>query len=126
MPKRLQQKRTRGWRMLPNSRSCARPSRWGNPYSVEWWSNLHSYIVVSEIGRYKLWGAPDRSDFYPGKFMKEQAAQKAVELFRDYAIERLKREPDWLDPLRGLDNLYCYCAEDAPCHVDVIIELIER
>jgi hypothetical protein len=32
-----------------------------------------------------------------------------------------------LDPLLGLDNLYCDCAEDAPwCHADVLIELLEE
>jgi len=35
MPKRVQQQRTRGWRMPPNTKSVARPHKWGNPYSVE-------------------------------------------------------------------------------------------
>lgn len=34
MPERIQQKRTRGWRMPENTISVARPGRWGNPYVV--------------------------------------------------------------------------------------------
>lgn len=32
MPERIQRKRTKGWRMPPNTVSVTRPGRWGNPY----------------------------------------------------------------------------------------------
>ena len=35
MPKRIHQRRTKGWRMPPGAKSVARPHRWGNRYSVE-------------------------------------------------------------------------------------------
>jgi hypothetical protein len=35
MPKRIQRKRTKGYRMPDGAKSVARPSRWGNPYRVE-------------------------------------------------------------------------------------------
>jgi hypothetical protein len=123
MIKRKQLRRgVKGWRMLPNSRSVARPSRWGNPYTLSfdrefevWTVNdiEYSWVYRPEIGE-ELW-------------TKEQATRKAVELYREYAIFRLKREPSWLDPLRNLDYIYCYCAEDAPwCHGDVLIGLLEE
>jgi hypothetical protein len=34
-PKRIQRRRTAGWRMPDNTKSVARPSRWGNPFKVE-------------------------------------------------------------------------------------------
>lgn len=34
MPKRIQRKRTKGWRMPPNTVSVCRPGKWGNPYVV--------------------------------------------------------------------------------------------
>lgn len=34
MPKRIQQRRTKGWRMPLFTKSVARPSRWGNPYRI--------------------------------------------------------------------------------------------
>lgn len=33
-PKRIQRKRTRGWRMPQNTVYVGRPSRWGNPFVV--------------------------------------------------------------------------------------------
>lgn len=35
MPKRLQQRRTKGWRKPPNSVIISRPSKWGNPFPIE-------------------------------------------------------------------------------------------
>ena len=33
-PKRIQRKRTKGWRMPPNTEYVGRPSKWGNPCTV--------------------------------------------------------------------------------------------
>ena len=35
MPKRLQQKRTKGWRKPANSVVISRPSKWGNPFKID-------------------------------------------------------------------------------------------
>jgi len=57
--------------------------------------------------------------------------------FRDYARERLEREPNWLDPLRG-KHLCCWCKgyrslrtgkyrKGKPwCHGDVLLSLIRE
>lgn len=34
MPKRIQRKRTKGWRIPPNTVSVCRPGRYGNPFPV--------------------------------------------------------------------------------------------
>lgn len=34
MPERIQRKRTKGWKMPPNTVSVARPGRWGNPFKI--------------------------------------------------------------------------------------------
>lgn len=34
MPKRIQRKRTRGWRMPSNAVYVGRPGKWGNPFRV--------------------------------------------------------------------------------------------
>lgn len=34
MPERIQRKRTKGWKMPPNTVSVCRPGRWGNPFKV--------------------------------------------------------------------------------------------
>ena len=33
-PKRIQRRRTKGWRMPPNTVYVGRPSKWGNPFKV--------------------------------------------------------------------------------------------
>lgn len=35
MPRRLQQKRTKGWRKPPNAIVVSRPSKWGNPFPID-------------------------------------------------------------------------------------------
>ncbi|RPE05543.1 DUF4326 domain-containing protein [Chitinophaga lutea] len=32
-PQRIQRKRTKGWRMPPNTVSVTRPGKWGNPFT---------------------------------------------------------------------------------------------
>lgn len=34
MPKRIQLKRTKGWKLPPNTVNVARPGKWGNPYTI--------------------------------------------------------------------------------------------
>lgn len=34
MPERVQLRRTKGWRLPPDTITVARPSRWGNPFRV--------------------------------------------------------------------------------------------
>jgi hypothetical protein len=52
-PQRVQQRRTKGWRLPPNTVVVGRPSRWGNPWSVkqgwtlaECYSRFETYLVV--------------------------------------------------------------------------------
>lgn len=45
-PKRIQRKRTKGWRMPPNAVYVGRPTRWGNPYPVECFETLEQVMVL--------------------------------------------------------------------------------
>lgn len=78
---------------------CGRPSVFGNPFKVGEWSKVDGQTRCLTPGL-------------------------SVRLFRGYACERMTREPNWLDPLRGKD-LACWCKEGEPCHVDVLLELLE-
>jgi len=111
-PTRIQRKRTKGWRMPPNTCYCGRGSKWGNPFKVGapvplyiWWM----YLDYADMVKYK--------DNTPVPDSKE-----AVRLYRKYARPS-KRE---LDELRKYDHLACWCRLDAPCHIDVIIEMLNR
>ena len=46
MPRRLQLKRTKGWRLPPNTVSVARPGRYGNPHTMRDRSREERHRVV--------------------------------------------------------------------------------
>lgn len=50
MPKRIQRKRTKGWKMPANTVYVGRPSKWGNPYSVQCFGGANE--AVSAFRRY--------------------------------------------------------------------------
>jgi len=89
--KRIQRKRTKGWRMPLNTVYVGRPSKWANPFRVG----------------------------------IDGDRETVVRKFREYAMEKLKEDPNWLEPLRGKD-LACWCPLDKPCHADVLIELLKK
>lgn len=92
---------------MPGGTICVtRPGKWGNPFTVGWWIN------------------PRTNERYPHwqKWTRRIDVELSLELFRKYAEERLKVEPEWLAPLRG-KNLACFCKEGDPCHGSVLLEL---
>lgn len=105
-PRRIQRRRTKGYRMPEGAVYVGRPTKWGNPFKVE--------------------GAIEA-----GFAMCESEARKVcVDTFRDW----LRGQWFWphgepqreallasLDELAGKD-LVCWCAPAAPCHADVLLE----
>ena len=103
-PKRIQRKRTKGWRMPPNSVYVGRGSRWGNPY--DWRDYRIDYEnTLSPVRRAKL---AARDDFEAG-----------VALGEPWARHLMPHLPE----LRG-KNLCCWCSLDQPCHADVLLEIV--
>ena len=96
MPKRIQRKRTEGWRMPENTVYVGRGSKWGNPWIVD----------------------PERAT-YPPRNQYRATLGECLDLYRDYALQMsgLAREE-----LAG-KNLACWCGVKAPCHADVLLEL---
>lgn len=51
-PKRIQRKRTRGWRMPKDTVYVGRPSKWGNPF---WIGNQHGLTTIEQcIAAYEI------------------------------------------------------------------------
>lgn len=94
--KRIQRKRTAGWKMPENTVYVGRPTKWGNPYRV---GDL--------IG-----------PFSDGPRVTPQIA---VERYRGFLIQEIVFGRLNLDEIRG-KNLACFCQEGEPCHADVLIE----
>lgn len=103
MPKRIQRKRTKGWKMPANTVYVGRPSKWGNPYAASHHDHAHHPGVP--IVR------PENEAATPAE---------AVEKFRHYAkmfdTDRVRKE-------LGGKNLACWCPPDQPCHADVLLKI---
>lgn len=96
-PHRIQRKRTKGWKMPPNTvyvgRGKGRYGRWGNPFKI---------------------GSLDASEKH-----RVRTIEEAVEEFRLYAE---KGDLPDVRALKGL-NLACWCSLDQSCHADILLEL---
>jgi hypothetical protein len=112
MPERIQRKRTKGWRMPEGAVYVGRPSKWGNPFTVD---------TAIELGYATT---------------REDAQAFSVECFEDWITRG--RFGDWwfgnggeryefiarrvADDLYGKD-LACWCPIGTPCHADVLLRL---
>lgn len=109
MPIRIQRKRTKGWKMPPNTVYVGRPGKWGNPFKV---------------------GDTVKNHF--GTEFKIETVEGAINCYRNLVL--IKLNPGFilghgelvmnadLSELKGKD-LACWCKEGQPCHADVLLEL---
>lgn len=105
MAKRIQRKRTRGWRMPEGAVYVGRPTRWGNPYRID---------ETGDVSRIPLEPVPKEGFGLPAAL---------VLLTFEFRIKvLLAHRPDFLAPLRGKD-LACWCPLNQPCHADVLLML---
>ena len=112
-PKRIQLRRTKGWRKPEGAVVVARPSKWGNPTKIEQVSSGHE--ARADGFRFFV----DDGQWVEFFTTKDGAARHAVEVYR---VALLSRPLPDLAELRGRD-LACWCPLDAPCHADVLLEL---
>ncbi len=100
MPVRVQRRRTKGYKLPPNTVCVTRGTKWGNPFPIG---------KEGPLGR----TAPDA----------EGAVGFFREIFRDPEMRAAAGYPEDLTPLRG-KNLACWCGEsDKWCHADVLLAL---
>lgn len=113
MAKRIQRKRTKGWKMPPNTVYVGRPTLHGNPFQVGMYAKVHSggfaYLVCWE----KKHAAPG--------FKYMATAQDCVDMFREY-MDGSPGKKKAAAMLRGKD-LACWCEVGDPCHADVLLEI---
>jgi len=100
-PKRIQRRRTKGWRMPEDAVYVGRPSRWGNPFRGPQAVGSFRAFVTKEG---EWWPVP--LPWPRGK----------IPAFESTTVEDVRRE------LAGKD-LACWCPLDAPCHADVLLQI---
>jgi hypothetical protein len=111
-PKRIQRKRTKGWRMPEGAVYVGRPSKWGNPYEVRRSSDANGWLVIFH--------ATERSHIVHGTHSRADARADAIARYRDWIDCVSAPIPE--DELAGKD-LACWCSIDQPCHADVLLEI---
>lgn len=96
IPQRIQLSRKKGFRLHEASK------------------RLNGFPVM-KVARPSKWENPFRVG-------RDGDAETCVRKFREYLRMGTGPDHDWLATLRG-KNLACFCALDAPCHADVLLEL---
>jgi hypothetical protein len=116
--KRIQCKRTKGWRMPDGAILVARPTKWGNPFRVgepiERDSELWSYMNFL----FKLRGTNMDGFASVTPLMVEDVVDCYQRWLADNPPLFLSVQPE----LAGHD-LACWCKPGTPCHADVLLEL---
>ena len=105
MPNRIQRKRTKDWRMPPNTVYVGRPTKWGNPCKV---GMFRDYDAAAAVRDYRLW--------------LERATQVR-------SFENTYGKPPSIDEIQAEmrdKDLVCWCPLDQPCHADVLLELANQ
>lgn len=98
-PVRVQRKRTKGWRMPPNTVYVGRPSRWGNPFKDMKYA-YDRYKLVAEYSLRNYGQGPNPTEY----------------------IDTVRKH------LRG-KNLACWCplrdkyGKIVPCHADILLKI---
>jgi hypothetical protein len=99
-PKRIQRKRTKGWRMPEGAVNVTRPSEWSNPFRIGRTVDVDGFVLT--ITR------PLAVALFQALVDGEQGL-----------AEQIRHE------LAG-KTLMCWCPLDQPCHADVLLELARR
>lgn len=111
--KRIQRSRKKGWRMPEGAVYVGRPTKYGNPWRIEY--TPKHWPVPWEVVR----DTPDGKVCFGGFGTAEDARYYAVWGYRSVTdIESFRAE------LAGHD-LACWCPLDQPCHANALIDLLK-
>lgn len=99
-PKRIQRKRTMGWKMPPDTIYVGRPTKWGNPFEIG--------MVIRES---------DTNDY----ITTLKNIEDVLMWYKNYLRRNGMRE-EIINELRG-KNLSCWCAPGSPCHADILLKI---
>jgi len=99
MPKRIQRKRTKGWKMPAGAVYVGRPTKWGNPCHVGMFKGYTHDQAVKDHAR---WLKRDSSAPW---YVLTPPTTKEIRA-----------------ALRGKD-LACWCPPGSPCHADTLLKI---
>lgn len=116
MPKRIQRRRVKGWRMPANCINVTRPGVFGNPFTLKnliecgYSQNDREKDRAFLVQCFRDWITHNGSSEYWSGPTSDEAYRKIMERIGE---------------LRGKD-LACFCPLTGPCHADVLLEIANR
>jgi hypothetical protein len=110
--KRVQRKRTKGFRLPENTKCVNRGTKWGNPFKVVQSGNI--------------WTIKDKNGIQHGGTFgtKDEASAMAVHYYSGWVDKKIASGDLDLKELKG-KNLACFCSLTSPCHADYLLKLVE-
>lgn len=124
-PMRIQLRRTKGWKMPPNTVKVDRSTKWGNPYGVnEMWQPWYRISDPTEraqacVDHYRRM-VDEGFVTAPYTALEPHERKDGMHSFGAHAVKDVAAKY-----LRG-KNLACWCPLDQPCHADVLLEIANK
>lgn len=118
MPNRIQRKRTKGWRMPPNTVYVGRPTKWGNPFwYLQKFSSAGDSLIAYRMALNDYWNPEELKHVHEGPF------HVACQCFSEWNKKfKYGARNTAIAELKGKD-LACWCPLDQLCHADVLLEI---
>lgn len=114
-PKRIQRRRTKGWRMPPNTIYVGRGSIWGNPFIVYPMKTNLPFLPYD-------WRILGRGTIY---YSETVAILESINCYKKYIKRKIKSGAVDISKLEG-KNLACWCPVTKLCHADVLLQLANK
>ena len=128
-PRRIQRRRTKGWRAPADAVYVGRGSKWGNPCTQIRTPALDGSDWEQEgrlgktSGQQHAYVHPDKTVTY--HLVQNATREQAVAMYRRFLDSRPSLVQAARTELAGRD-LMCWCPTDQPCHADLLLELANQ
>ena len=115
-PIRVQRKRTKGWRMPPNTVYVGRGSSFGNPFII----GKYAKDAEEAVALYRKWLSNEVTQEMTA--WRNSLYDMSEDRFPAWNGFLVMCTPFIKETLEG-KNLACWCPLDKPCHADVLLEI---
>jgi hypothetical protein len=114
-PRRIQRKRTKGWRMPEGAVYVGRPTKWGNPYVVGCVASRRSFGILTQT-------TVRNTKMATAYFERWITGDKLVPLSGWNQHRAVPSVDEICAELAGKD-LACWCPIGQACHADVLLRI---